>query len=177
MRLIRNKNNNELVLIDDNGDVLLKISWMADEFVWVLNDSKILITRDVDENFYNNLTCLMNNNYEFFISDGLCYKGKDMIQWLSDQYVDLENEEETITINRLIIEKQDNAFVISAYNPFCSQNGIDRSRYVIGFSPAGNGYKTRNVSTGTTFQDDMVLLYSCTMNKVSMAECITRSVK
>lgn len=174
MRLIRDKENDELILVDDNGELLLKMHWVSDEFVWALNTTPITITKDIDEYLYNNLACLMDNDYEFFVSKDLSYKENDRIQWLSDQYVDLENDGEVNAVNRLIVEKQGNCFVLSAYNPFCSQNGIYRSGYVIGFSPAGNGYETRNVTSGTTFQDDIVFLFQSTMNRVNIKNSIAK---
>ena len=65
MTLIKNRDSNIIQLLD--GDkILFQLGFMADEFVWIFYCSKpILLTRDIDESFYNNLNELMNNSYDF----------------------------------------------------------------------------------------------------------------
>lgn len=174
MTLIKNRNLNVIQLLD--GDkVLFQLGFMADEFVWDFYSSKsILLTRDIDESFYNNLNELMNNSYVFGDSlKGISFKEEERLVWLSDVYCDLSDLESINKVSRLIIEKADDAFKISVENPYIDKFDKDNNRgRCIAFSPAGNGVFTKNIDTGTTLQSDVVnylylnILYEKCNNKV-----------
>ena len=165
MDLIRNKDNRSLLFIEGNK-VVMELSWFYDEFIWLINVCyPIVFTREIDESFYMQLNMLMDSDYQFFIDDKLSFKEKDKIQWLSDQCCDLDNQEETDRINRLVIERINETFVIRVENPFLLKNNINRSSYAIAFSPVGNGYMVKNIEMNTNFQDDIVSLFNNTMDK------------
>jgi hypothetical protein len=158
MKLVRNYDEKNIALFDENNNQMLELRFWADEFVWTIYSSKeIILTRD-DELFYDNLNSIMNSQY-IFSNDRLCSKSQNEIIWFSDGYCDIDDKESTDRVNRLIIKKDGDSFKIRAVNPFLSKSGIDKEMYTIIFSPAGNGQYTKNINTGTTFQDDMVNLY------------------
>ena len=164
MEVIKDKMRGCLSFIQDDNTVM-ELSWFFDEFVWMVKSNEpIIITKETDEVFYGNLCNLMNNNYKFYIDSKFSFKDENKLQWLSDQYVNLEDEEETDKVNRLIIEKVDNSFIIYVNNPFLSRCGIKKKNYIICFSPLGNGYMVKNVDTGANLQDDIVALFSNTIN-------------
>lgn len=168
MYLDRDRVDSKLSLVDKDGTVL-SMSWFFDEFTWIIESMEpIVITREVDEILFNNLCNLLNNEYKFYISNELSNQSNNRIQWFSDQAVNLEDEFSTDTINRLVIERIEDKIVISVFNPFLNKNGIIRKSYVVAFSPGGNGYQTRNVKTCLSFQDDIVRLFSYTMDGIDM---------
>ena len=170
MYLERDRKNSQLSLIDKD-EVLLSMSWFFDEFIWMINGiNPIEITRDVDEILFNNLCNLLSNEYEFYTSNKLSNQRENRIEWLSDQAVDLEDDFATDAINRLIIEKVEDKIIITVLNPFCNKNGIIRRSYTVAFSPSGNGYMTKNVKSGMSFQDDIVSLFAHTMDGVNVID-------
>ena len=171
MKIIRNKNERCLTFTHEDK-VVMELKWFHDEFVWIVCKEPVIVTREDDEVFYMQLNALMNNDYQFFIESNLSNKSNDRIEWLSDQYCDLEDKESTDRVNRLIIERVNETFVIKIENPYLKENGINRSSYAVAFSPAGNGYMVKNIETGTNFQDDIVSLFSNTMNNVGLSDSV-----
>ena len=144
-------------IIINNNDKTLEMKFISDEFVWLLNTDEIIIDYNIGM-FYEELNAVMNNDYIF---DGNipCYKDKNKLVWLSDQYCDVSDEESLSRVNRLIIERKGSSFLIKIYNPFFEENNIKRSYYVISFSPLFNGYYSRNIESGLSLQDDFCLMY------------------
>ena len=164
MEIIRDKKRGCLSFIKNDNPVM-ELSWFFDEFVWMVKSNEpIIITKETDEVFYKNLCDLMNNNYKFYLDSKFSFKEENKLQWLSDQYVNLEDMSETDKVNRLIIEKIEDSFLIYIHNPFLSRCGIKKKNYIICFSPLGNGHMVKNVDTGANLQDDIVDLFSKTIN-------------
>ena len=163
MKLIRDYDNVQIELMNDDGFKVLEFGFMADEFICTIYTSDpIILSEEDDAALYTNLMHLMQNEYTF--STNLCMKTKDKIVWLSDQFGDLEDEEVTDKINRLVIEYQNNHFKISCRNPYLEKLGLKRMS-VICFSPAGNGIFSKNLKTGLTFQDDIIIAIRNTLNE------------
>lgn len=157
MNLIRDKENSKIQLIDNYGIKLLELGFLADEFVFIFyTTTPIVLSESNDEFLYSYLQEIMDSKYDF--SNKFSRKKDNEIIWFSDQYCDLENENEITKINRLIIRKEENKFILSVYNPFFEKNRIRRSYSLIALSPAGNGSYNRNIMTGTSFQDDFIVL-------------------
>lgn len=151
------------ICLYDNGDMVFETGRVGAEFVLCLyTKNPIIITKDVDECLYMNLSGLFENEY-FFANERLSSKTKDRIVWFSDGTCDIENPIEVDSVNRLIIDKFDDEIQISYVNPFCEKGGIKKSVAVIAFSPAGNGFVTKNIDTGLSFQDDVVLSFRRTL--------------
>lgn len=164
MTLIRDEEKMKLRIVDDDGIILLEFGFFADEFICTFYTfDPVVITESVDESLYDCLQDIMNNKYDF--SNKLSAKNDNEIIWFSDQYCDLDNDNETDKINRLIITKENDEFVFSVVNPFFERNGIRKSSAIIAFSPAGNGSFSRNLSTGSYFQDDIVNAFYNIMNR------------
>lgn len=165
LKLVKDREEGKIKLIDENENVLLSLGFFADEFVYIFNThNPIIITEDINSVFYSNLQEIMNNEYEF--STELSSKTDKEIIWLSDQYGDLEDKSVTDKINRLVIRKEDDVFIISHKNPYFVKNNIKRSSEIIAFSPGGNGIYSRNLITGSTFQNDIVNMYFNIMNSI-----------
>ena len=178
MKVIRDKKQGRLSFMEEDSPIM-ELSWFFDEFVWmVFSNEPVIITEDIDKVFYDNLCQLMNNNYKFYIDNKLSFKDKNKLQWLSDQCVDLEDVLETDRINRLVIERVNDSFVIRVYNPFLNKLGVRKSSYTISFSPAGNGYMVKNIDTDTNLQEDVVMLFSNSMNiGEDIGPCLSKKIK
>lgn len=152
--------NDKIVeLLNENDELVLEQQFHADEFIWVVRSKEpIILHRENNETFYDELSEIMNNDYTF--QSGVpSLKTQNKLVWFSDQYCDLEDEESVRRINRLVIEKIDDTFRISVSNPFLEELNIKKSVYIIAFSPLYNGYFTRNTKTNLTLQDDMAVIY------------------
>lgn len=156
MEFVRDTETNQLILVDGDKK-LFSLGFFYDEFLWSFYTSdSILITREVDEEFFAGLEKIMAGQY-FFGNNGLSSLNNDKLVWLSDQCCDLEDVESTNKVSRLIIEKDNACYRISTYSPFFSKMNINRLETFIAFSPSGNGYYTQNKVTGSTFQDDIIM--------------------
>ena len=165
MNLVRNKDKNKIEVINDEGVKVLELGFIADEFVWILyTKDPIVLTEEDDAFLYANLVSLMNNEYRF--ATNISKKEENKIVWLSDESGDVEDEEITKEINRLLIEWKENQFYISFQNPYLDALNIKKTYSLISFSPSGNGIWSRNVNSGLTFQDDMVFLFQNVMSEI-----------
>lgn len=161
MEIKRDIKNKKLYIID-NGKVLLQTGKLGAEFIiHFYTKNKVVITKELDECLYLNLKELLENNY-FFRHSNLSYQKDNKIVWFSDCYCNIEDKEEKSRISRLIIENIDDQIHLSYENPFYEKYNINRDG-VIAFSPAGNGFYSRNEKTGLTFQDDIVWAFYKTL--------------
>ncbi len=154
------KINDKIVeLLNENGELVLEQQYHADEFIWVVRSKEpIILQREGNETFFDELNEIMNNDYIF--QKGVpSQKNENKLIWFSDQYCDLEDEDSVKRINRLVIEKLEDTFRISVHNPFLEEMNIKKSIYIIAFSPLYNGYFTRNTKTNLTLQDDIATIY------------------
>ena len=157
MELKRELATHKLYLIE-NSKKKLETGQIGAEFgICIYTDSKITITKELDESLYFNLAKLLENKYIF--NNNLSYQEENKIVWLSDSYCDIDNKEETDKINRLIIEKDEDKIYISYLNPYLKELGITNKYALIAFSPCGNGFYSENLDTGLTFQDDVILTF------------------
>ena len=130
------KINDKIVeLINENGELVLEQQYHADEFIWVVRSKEpIILQREGNETFFDELNEIMNNDYIF--QKGVpSQKNENKLIWFSDQYCDLEDEDSVKRINRLVIEKLEETFRISVHNPFLEEMNIKKSIYIIAFSP------------------------------------------
>lgn len=157
MEIKRDVQNKKIYIIE-NEQVLLETGRVGAEFaIYLYTKNKVIITKELDEYSYFNLKWLIENNY-IFGNNPLSYQADNKIVWFSDGYCDIEDEEERSRISRLIIENVDNQIEISYSNPFYEKYNINRDG-IVAFSPAGNGFNSRNEKTGLTFQDDIIMAF------------------
>jgi hypothetical protein len=118
----------------------------------------IIITKINNEELYNSLNEIMNNDYQFD-SSSLSYKHEKEICWFSDQYCDIDDKTQTDRVNRLFIRLTNLGIELNVVNPYFEKNGINNKSYLISFSPSGNGLYSINKNTGLTFQDDIIIAF------------------
>jgi len=163
MEIKRDIQNRKLYIVDNEQILLHTVKLGAEFIIHFYTKNKVVITKELDEYLYLNLKKLLENKY-FFNNTPLSYQKDNKIVWFSDCYCNIEDEEERSRISRLIIEYTDNQIELSYENPFYAKYNIKRDG-VIAFSPAGNGFYSRNEKTGLTFQDDIVWAFYQTLVK------------
>ena len=67
-------------------------------------------------------------------------------------------------VSRLIIKYVNGEFCIYSSNPFFEKLGISNDR-IVSFSPAGNGFWSKNLQTGKTLQDDTIEMFYNTLKQ------------
>ena len=161
MEIIINKEKHEISILSDNK-VLLMLYIVPSYFVFdFISFEQIVVSKSDNEIFYSNLEWLMNQSYNF--SNKYCYKDENKLVWFSEHCFDLESEFEVNNTPRLVIEHNENIFLIYCKRPYFEENNIKRGS-VVSFAPAGNGYLNKNTSTNSTLQDDMVKVFLSTLN-------------
>ena len=164
MELKRDLAANKIYLVD-NDSILLETDYIGGEFViCICTHVPIIINKELDVDFYVNLEQLLESDY-IFDSTGLSSKKDNQIIWFSDQYCDIENEKQRKMVNRLILKKINDEIVISFENPYFEEKGIKRKNNYIAFSPCGNGLFSKNINSGMSFQDDVVLAFERTLKQ------------
>lgn len=160
MEIKRDLKTNKIYLIDNEKIVLETGSIGAEFLICLYVTEPILITKDFDEFLFMNLKQLLENEY-VFDNTGLSYKNGNKIVWFSDQCCDIEVEDETNKISRLILEMINEQIFISTYNPFFDKYNIKRR--IVSFSPCFNGFYSKNINTGLCFQDDISIAFYKTL--------------
>ena len=154
MELIRDLDNRKVRIIY-NGELLLELGFTFDEFTYVFyTNEPILINNELDSDFFKSLNEIFDNDYYF--SHKYSEKKDDTIVWLSDGYANIEDEFDCSLINRLIIKRIDDKIYLSVFNPYFVENNLEKDFNVISFSPAGNGFLSKNLKNGASFQDDII---------------------
>ena len=162
MKIERCLESKKICLLNDEDNIILETERIGAEFVIIFYTNKpVIITKELDKSLYQNLNNLFENEYIFY--KNLSYKNKNNISWISDQYYDEEDLEELEKVNRLVIEKSDEQIKLSVKNIFCQKNNIIRKNFVIAFSPSGNGLYSKNIETGLSFQDDVIIAFYNTL--------------
>lgn len=172
MKIIRNLETNQIYIVE-NEQILLETNHIGAEFIiGIYTTNPIIITKELDEYLYINLKQILENKY-LFNNNNLSYQKDNIIVWFSDQYCDIEDEEQTYKTNRLMIKKEENQIQINIINPFCKKHNIKNKYNIIAFSPCGNGFYSKNVNTNLTFQDDIIdAFYKILMYKDSNKICL-----
>ena len=167
VKLKRDRINKKISIVDDSDLVDLELYFVPSFFLFVFPTNKlIVINPDDDEIFYHNLEWLMNNSYEF--PHKYSKKSEDELIWLSEQCYNIDDKDKCDVVSRLIIKRINGEFYISYSNPFFEKHAIDREG-IVSFSPAGNGFLSKNIETGLTLQDDMITVFYNTLYEKKIA--------
>ncbi len=162
MQLNKDRNKYSLDIKNDMGIKVFEMKFVDDSFIVYLCES-VTITKSLDEDFYNELDIIMNNDYYF--SSPYSMKDNNTIIWTSDESYDTGDNLDLSKINRLIIKKERNQFHLSYSNPYFDNNIFPKQYGVILFFQDKNGQYSRNLRTNSTFQNDMIRLFRNVINK------------
>ena len=153
---------NNKILILENGKKILEMCYIGDEFIIILyKEEPIEITKELDESLYSNFKKILENKYEF--NDEYSSQTKGEIIWLSDLYCEMPNQKNVKDINRIVLSDLDDSVIVSAFNPYFKERNIKKGYNLIAFSPKGHGRYSKNLDTGLTFQDDIVIAFDKTL--------------
>lgn len=140
---------NKKVLIFKDNELFLAFYYLAGEFVCDFCSNKpLVISKKENIDLYNKINSIMDNNYVF---DDKNIKTQDKLVWQSDQS---KNKNTSSLKNKFIIEKFGELYKIS-----CSNQQQSNYSKIIVFSINGNGRYSLNLETGSTFQDDMEMVF------------------
>lgn len=150
---------NRICFLDEDTDkVIMYIDYSTDECIWYFNSSDVItITKDMD--LFNPLKNLMNNQYVFSNTEVLkSYKFDNKLLWTSDCYYDPDDEYSRNSVSFLMVKYEDDVLKLKCIKPL--DEIIDRKNksHLIVFSPMGNGKYAKNIATGSTLQDDFVIM-------------------
>ena len=167
MQYIKDKTNYEIIILNNQFDIVSKLYFVPSYFVWtfsyqITKENPIVLSKEDDNIFYENLEWLMHESYSF--PHNYSHKTPDKLIWLSEHCFNLQDEYELDITPRLIIEKKEDKFHIYFERPFTKKYNIPNNSASISFAPAGNGFLSKNNSTGTTFQDDLITVFYYTLN-------------
>ena len=149
--------DNTVHFYDDNDCELMFIEHSIDDCIWFFNtDAVITATKDME--LYSVLEEFMNQDY-LFSGEGLQnYKDKNKLVWYSDCYYDPDNEWSVAAVSCLNIERKNGTINIWCTKKLDEKINRKDKTYGICFSPCGNGKSTRNTNTGSTLQNDFVIM-------------------
>ena len=130
MNLVKDIEKRKISLMD--GDMqIFSMGFFFDEFVWSFKvNFPVVITRDMDSVFYDNLDLIMSGNYSFK-NNGLSSLRNGKLIWFSDQMCDFEDIDATDRISRLVIEREDTSFKISMINPFMKNMELIEKKWLL----------------------------------------------
>ena len=165
MQIVKDSEKYDISFIDDS-QIKIKMFFVPSFFVIefssdINSKNPIIVTNEDDEYLYSNLCWLMNQSYSFPHKYSL--KTSDEIIWLSEHCFDMENEFELDNTPRLVIKREEEKFKIYCKRPFFEKNSIKNGSSV-SFAPAGNGFLSKNLDTNFNFQDDIIKVFTSTLN-------------
>lgn len=165
MKLNKDNDKSILDIKNDMGIKIFEMRFVEDNFVVYLCES-VTITKSLDEDLYNELNIIMNNDYYF--SSPYSMQDKDTIIWTSDESYDTNGNLDLSKINRLMIKKERDQIHLSYSNPYFDNSIFQKQYGVVVFSQDENGQYSKNLKTNSTFQKDMIRLFRnvITKNKV-----------
>ena len=143
---------------EKTNQIIMYIDYPIDECIWYFNDGELItITKEME--LFELLKSIMSQQYKFNDDEILkSYKNNIKLVWYSDCYYNPDNEWSKNSVSYLTIEYLDDAFMLKCIKPL--DDIIDRKNksHVIVFSPIGNGKYTKNIESGSTLQDDFVIM-------------------
>ena len=161
-------NGTKVSFFDDNNseNEIMYIDHSMDECVWYFSSSNEIIVEENDE-LYNPLCNIMSQQYEFLDNSILkCYKLDNTLVWYSDCYFNPDDKWSVNSVSYLTISLVDNAIKMQCIKPLDEIIDRPNKMHFIAFSPLGNGRYAKNVISGSSLQDDIVInVYQKLLNK------------
>ena len=154
-----------ICFFDDENKEIMYFDYSTDECIIGINTSeKITISKDME--LYSLLEDFMNQNYVFPKEELQNEKSDKKLTWYSDCYYNPDDKLSISSVSCLNIEKKEDCFEIWCTKKIDEILQIKTKRYVVAFSPCGNGNYSRNKETGLTLQDDFIkYIYHPLLNK------------
>ena len=154
-----------ICFFDNEDKEIMYLDYSCDECIFGINTSeKIIISKDME--LYPLLEEFMKQDYVFGNEELQNQKRAKKLIWYSDCYYNPDDELSISSVSCLNIEQKEDYFEIWCTKKINEILKRKTNRYVVAFSPCGNGNYSKNKETGLTLQDDFVtMIYYNLMNK------------
>ena len=154
-----------ICFFDNEDKEIMYLDYSCDECIFGINTSeKIIISKDME--LYPLLEEFMKQDYVFGNEELQNKKSAKNLIWYSDCYYNPDDELSISSVSCLNIEQKEDYFEIWCTKKINEILKRKTKRYVVAFSPCGNGNYSKNKETGLTLQDDFVtIIYYNLMNK------------
>lgn len=142
---------------EETNEMIMCMGFVNDEFCWWFrNSDEITITEDME--LFGLLKYLMQQQYDFDDPEiAKNFKDDNKLIWYSDCSYDPDSESSVNAVSYLTIVYEENIIKLKCIKPIDSIiNRADKS-HIIEFSPGGNGRHARNLKTGRTLQNDLII--------------------
>ena len=142
---------------EETNEMIMCMEFVSDEFCWWFrNSDEITITEDME--LFGLLEYLMHQQYDFDDPEiAKNYKDNNKLIWYSDCSYNPDDERSVNAVSYLTIAYEENIIKLKCIKPIDSIiNRADKS-HIIEFSPGGNGRHARNLKTGRTLQNDLII--------------------
>lgn len=154
-----------ICFFDNEDKEIMYLDYSCDECIFGINTSeKIIISKDME--LYPLLEEFMKQDYVFGNEELQNKKSDKKLIWYSDCYYNPDDELSISSVSCLNIEQKEDYFEIWCTKKINEILKRKTNRYVVAFSPCGNGNYSKNKESGLTLQDDFVtMIYYNLMNK------------
>lgn len=154
-----------ICFFDNEDKEIMYLDYSCDECIFGINTSeKIIISKDME--LYPLLEEFMKQDYVFGNEELQNKKSAKKLIWYSDCYYNPDDELSISSVSCLNIEQKEDYFEIWCTKKINEILKRKTNRYVVAFSPCGNGNYSKNKESGLTLQDDFVtMIYYNLMNK------------
>ena len=171
MELIRNLKKNA-IFINDNGKPIVELTFIDDNFVIIIyTDKKVFIPKEIDEDFYNNFSSILTNDYS--CESDNCEVSEDELFWLSEDHKYVESEA-IDDINRFLLTRQDDGLSLVAANPFHQNHNLEKNYNLISFMKNSSERNNINLETGKTIQEDLIQAFNDTLHQRTKSDTKVR---
>lgn len=143
---------------EEKNEKVMYIDYSTDECAWYFHDSsEITITKDME--LFGLLENIMRQQYRFNNDELLLnYKDNNKLVWYSDCYYNPDDEWSINNVSCLTINYLNGTFILKCIKPLNDIFGKIDCPNIIVFSPLGNGKYAKNINSGLTLQDDIVMM-------------------
>ena len=164
-------NGTRIDFYDNCNQLIMSIDYPTDECIWFFKNSDVVIIRE-DDVLFEPLQYIMSQEYKFDNTEPLkSYKTANKLVWYSDCSYNPDDQWSRNWVSYMTIEYLDGVFKLYATKSL--DKIIDRNdkSHIVAFSPLGNGKYAKNIETGLTLQDDLVInIYQKLLQKEKIKE-------
>lgn len=169
-------NNNKISFYDGEKEII-SLEFVGADFTIYVNTNKV-IEIDSDNEIYECLNDIFKMQYDFGNNPLKDVKTDSLLVWHSDCYYNPDDIISVSSLSTLHIKLEDDIYKLWCEKEISKLLNLDIDEFCIGFSPCSNGRYAKNIKTGSTLQDDFVImLYQRLFLENVKEKPITRMIK
>lgn len=169
-------NNNKISFYEGDKELIVLEFIGADFTIYV--KTKDIIEIKSDSELYNCLNDIFTMQYDFGNNPLKDVKTDSLLVWHSDCYYNPDDIISVSSLSTLHIKLEDDIYKLWCEKEISKLLNLDIDEFCIGFSPCSNGRYAKNIKTGSTLQDDFVImLYQRLFLENVKEKPITRMIK